>query len=66
MLFPRTWPRTLLVLGLLSLFSLPSLADNAAPPLQSPTPVVFGKGKKGDDPPRPKPAPGPREGGDDD
>lgn len=54
----------LLVLGLLAVFSLPSRAENS----RTTKLEVAGKGKpkKGDAPPRPTPAPGPREGGDSD
>ena len=64
MLFPRSLFRSLLIIGLLSLFSLPSQANELS--ASTPGTVVYGKDKKGDDPPRPRPNPGPREGGDDD
>lgn len=64
MLFPLFTSRFLLFLGVFSLFSLPSFADN--PLVSSQQIAQKGKAKKGDNPPRPKPKPGPREGGDDD
>ncbi|PQV62890.1 hypothetical protein B1R32_11930 [Abditibacterium utsteinense] len=56
--------RFLLVLGVISIFSAPSFADNSSTLPE--TIVQKGKSKKGDTPPRPRPHPGPREGGDGD
>lgn len=64
MKFSPRFVHLLLVLGVLAIFSLPSRAEN----IRTTHSQVAGKGKpkKGDAPPRPTPAPGPREGGDSD
>ncbi|RYG70656.1 hypothetical protein EON80_07295 [bacterium] len=60
MLFHRFLLRSMLALGFIALLSAPSFAAILTPS------TGISEGKKGGDPPRPKPQPGPREGGDGD